>query len=199
MTTIGKSSNTKTDGRVERTAATRRSILAAARMLILDGRMDPTAREIADRAGVTTRTLFRHFADMDALQRSLIEDADANAALVMDEPFPDPASQTWRQLLDVVIERRVRVYESLLPLYISTIWSRDRAEISDARQRRSIVRRRKRLREILPEEIAADRVYFEALDGVLSIEFWISLRRDQGLSVARSTEVLRLVVAKLNA
>ncbi len=199
MTTIGKSSNIKTDGRVERTAATRRSILAAARMLILDGRMDPTAREIADRTGVTTRTLFRHFVDMDALQRSLIEDADANAALVMDEPFPDPASQTWRELLDVVIERRVRVYESLLPLYISTIWSRDRAEISGARQRRSILRRRKRLKEILPEEIAADRVYFEALDGVLSIEFWISLRRDQGLSVARSTEVLRLVVAKLNA
>jgi AcrR family transcriptional regulator len=187
------------DGRVERTATTRRNILSVTRELILEGSIDPTARQIADRAGITTRTLFRHFPDMESLHRSFIEDTDASASLVMDEPFPDGTSDQWRQRLDVVIDRRVRVYESLLPLYISTIWSRYRAAATDSMQHRGIARRRKRLRDILPDGVAKDPVLFEALDGVLSIEYWISLRRDQRLSAARATRVVSLAVEKLTA
>jgi AcrR family transcriptional regulator len=193
----------KVDGRVERTAATRRKILDVTRELILVGTIDPTAREIADMAGITTGTLFRHFPDMDALHRSFIEDTDANASLVMDEPFPKGTSEQerdqWQQLLEVVIDRRVRVYESLLPLYISTIWSRYRAAASDSIQRQGIARRRRRLKEILPDGILEDAILFEALDGVLSIEYWTSLRRDQRLSVARATRVVRVAVEKLTA
>lgn len=196
---MSRSSAARVDGRVERTAATRRKILAVTRELILEGATDPTAREIAARAEITSRTLFRHFPDMAALHRSFIEEADASATRVMDEAFPDEASALWQHLLEVVIDRRVRVYESLLPLYISAIWSRYRAQDSGVRQRRGVVRRRKRLKEILPAELARDPVLFEALDGVLSIEYWRSLRRDQGLSVARATQVVRLVVARLTA
>lgn len=193
----------KVDGRIERTAATRGKILSETRELILAGRLDPTAREIADKAGITTRTLFRHFADMEALHHSFIEDTDASTSLVMDEPFPagtpDNKGRQWQQLLNVVIDRRVRVYESMLPLYISTIWSRYRAAASDSIQRQGITRRRKRLREVLPDVIADDPIAFEALDGVLSIEYWISLRRDQRLSVERATRVMRMAVEKITA
>ena len=193
----------KVDGRVERTAVTRQKILTVTRELILAGTIDPTAREIADMAGITTRTLFRHFRDMEALQRSFIEDTDARASLVMDEPFPEGTSEQqrdqWQQLLDVVIDRRARVYESLLPLYISTIWSRYRAAASDSIQRQGIARRRKRLKDVLTDGGMDDPILFEALDGVLSIEYWISLRRDQRLSVARATRVVRMAVEKLTA
>ena len=64
----------------------------------------------------------------------------------MDEPFPDGAAELWQELLGVVIDRRVRVYESLLPLYISTIWSRYRAAVPGSGQRHGVARRRKRLR-----------------------------------------------------
>jgi AcrR family transcriptional regulator len=193
----------KVDGRVERTAATRRKILSVTRELILAGTIDPTASEIADMAGITTRTLFRHFPDMEALHRSFIEDTDASASLVMDEPFPEgisePKRDQWQHLLGVIIDRRVRVYESLLPLYISTIWSRYRAAVPDSIQRQGIARRRKRLKDVLPEAMMKDPILFEALDGVLSIEYWISLRRDQRLSVARATRVVRMAVEKLTA
>ena len=189
----------KPDGRVERSAATRRKILSVVRELILEGRIDPTASEVAERAGITTRTLFRHFSDMDALHRSFIEDTEDSASLVMDEPFPEGTQDQWRQLLDVVIDRRVRVYESLLPLYISTIWSRYRAAVSESVQHQGVTRRRRRLKEVLPEEILGDPILFEALDGVLSIEYWISLRRDQRLSVAKAARVVRTVVEKLSA
>lgn len=187
------------DGRVERSASTRRRILRAVRELILRGTIDPTANEIADRAGITTRTLFRHFSDMDGLHRSFIDETDASASRVMDEPFPEATRDQWQALLQVVIDRRVRVYESVLPLYISPIWSRHRAAISDAVQRRGVVRRRRRLSDVLPDEISRDPILFEALDGVLSIEYWISLRRDQRLSVARATRVVMKAVEKLTA
>ena len=187
----------KADGRLERTAATRRKILGATRELILGGVADPTAQNIANKAGVTTRTLFRHFADMQALHRSFIDDIDASASSVMDEPFPDGAPDQWQQLLTVIIDRRARVYESLLPLYISAIWSKHRAGDSQASQRRGITRRRRRLKDVLPESIANDTLLFEALDGILSIEYWVSLRRDQGLSAARAKSVVTTAVAKL--
>ncbi len=187
------------DGRVERTATTRRKILSVTRQLILEGNPDPTGNEIAGRAGVTTRTLFRHFADMEALHRSFIEDTQASAAQVMDEPFPEAPAEQWQQLLKTVINRRVRVYESLLPLYISTIWSRYRATGLGARHRDGIVRRRKRIRDILPTAIAQETALFEALDAVLSIEYWISLRRDQRLSVAAATRAVTVAVEKLTA
>ncbi len=185
------------DGRVERTVATRRRILSVTRELILGGTIDPTAVEIAETAGITTRTLFRHFPDMQTLHSSFIEAVEASASSVMDEPFPEGTPDQWPQLLTVVIDRRVRVYESLLPLYISTIWSRYRATRSDALHFRGIERRRNRLKKILPEPIADDPILFEVLDGVLSIEYWISLRRDQRLSVDSAARVVAVAVEKL--
>lgn len=189
----------KLDGRIERTAATRRKILNVTRELILDGTIDPTASEIAAKAGITTRTLFRHFPDMEALHRSFIEDTEASAAHVMDEPFPAGTPDQWQQLINVVIDRRARVYESLLPLYISTIWSRYRAAASGSTQHKGVGRRRRRLKDVLPDEIVDDPILFEALDGVLSIEYWISLRRDQRLSVAKAKRVVSVAVEKLTA
>ena len=53
--------------------------------------------------------------------------------------------------------------------------------------------------EVLPREITQDQILFEVIDGVLGIEYWISLRRDQSLSVSKATRVLRLAVERLTA
>jgi len=187
----------KTDGRIERKEVTRKNILSVFGELILEGKIDPTAKEIAGRTGITTRTLFRHFSDMESLHRSFIEEADASATRVMDEPFPDGAEDDWQQLLEVLINRRVRVYESLLPIHISTIWSRYRAALPNSKLNQGIARRRTRLKQILPDELGDNPLLFEALDGVLSIEYWVSLRQDQKLTVPRSASVVRMVVEKL--
>ena len=54
----------KLDGRHERTEQTRLRILAAARDLMLSGNLEPTTTDIAKHAGIATRTLFRHFAEV---------------------------------------------------------------------------------------------------------------------------------------
>ena len=88
------------------------------------------------------------------------------------------------------------IYEYLLPLYISVVFQRYRTKGTTGASRPDIQRRRKRLREILPVATQSDPLLFEALDAMLSIEFWITLRRDQRLPVERATEVLRHAVAR---
>ena len=204
MNTQMSSTASDADGRIARTQATRLEILAATRRLILSGESEPTAKQIALSAGITTRTLFRHFPDMNTLYRSFVEVAEAGATQVMDEPFPqdiqEAAQGGWLELLAVVCDRRARVYESLLPLYASTLWGRYREDAAfRASQHRGILRRRKRLEQILPKRVYEDSVLFEAIDAVLSIDYWLSLRRDQGLSPKRAANVIKRAVEKLSS
>jgi TetR/AcrR family transcriptional regulator, regulator of autoinduction and epiphytic fitness len=55
------------DGRVARGQRTRRSVAEALMDLLRGGDPDPTAKEVARRAGVSLRLVFHHFADMDDL------------------------------------------------------------------------------------------------------------------------------------
>ena len=106
--------NKVTDGRFRRTESTRQNILNVSRELILAGNLEPTARDIADTAGITPRTLFRHFPDMQALYRSLIEQAEGGAADVMNEPFAIDPHDSWRDCLSLVIDRRVAAGRDIL-------------------------------------------------------------------------------------
>ena len=189
----------RTDGRVERSTATRKNILDATRTLMVNGNSRPTAREIAASAGITARTLFRHFSDVESLFDVLVQEAQLSIAAVMDEPFPsDQNDLHWRDLLARIIERRVRVYEHLLPLYVSSAWLRSDGSAGE-RAQQYVIRRRRRLKQMLPRAIATDDLLYEALDATLSIEFWLSLRRGQGLEVQRAAMVLRCAVNQLTA
>ncbi|MEE2783131.1 MAG: TetR/AcrR family transcriptional regulator [Pseudomonadota bacterium] len=188
-----------TDGRRERTEITRQRILESARELILAGKSDPTAEAIARRSGITRRTLFRHFKDMQALHREIILDAQAYAQSVMNEPFADALRKpdNWETRLQTVIERRVRIYEYLLPLHISSLYQRYRSNATEKAIHSTVQRRRKRLLEILPPGVTNDSLLFESLDAILSIEFWITLRQDQQLSTSRATQVLQHAVRRI--
>ena len=58
---------TPTDGRAARAAKTRNAIADALLDLLADGQMRPTAKEIADRAGVSVRSVYVHFDDLEDL------------------------------------------------------------------------------------------------------------------------------------
>ena len=58
-------SDQKSDGRRQRSQRSRQKILEAMWALMLDGDMDPSAADIAEKAGVGLRSVFRHFEDMD--------------------------------------------------------------------------------------------------------------------------------------
>ena len=188
-----------TDGRHERSSSTRKQILAEGRALIIAGISDPTAKQISESAGITTRTLFRHFPDMATLLQTVMQQAQSQARAVMEEPFPNDLSPTehWRELLQIVISRRTRAYESILPLHLSPTMQRHLATPKRNSLSKGINRRRARLKQILPEHLVENQLLFEALDATLSIEYWASLRVGQGLSIAKATKVLGFSIERL--
>src|SRR5450432_1696016 len=55
------------DGRAARSHRSRRAIVDAMRALHAEGDLRPTAPRVAGRAGVSLRTVWQHFADMETL------------------------------------------------------------------------------------------------------------------------------------
>ena len=184
----------KVDGRMERRRASRRKIIDCTRELIIEGYADPTAEQVSHRTSLTTRTLFRHFPDMKSLYLEVLSEGRELALAVMDEPLP-PGNTT--QMLRTIVERRARVYEHLLPTQISRTMLLHRSDQAKSDTRNDVKRRRKRLRAILPPEAIADPLMFEAIDGVLGVMFWVSLRRDQKLSAKRAQEVMLRAALRL--
>ena len=62
-----------TDGRAARAARTRRAIVDASLGLVEEGDLRPTAPRIAERAGVSVRSVFQHFDDLPALHTAVVE------------------------------------------------------------------------------------------------------------------------------
>lgn len=184
----------RVDGRMERRRASRRKIIDCTRELIIEGYAEPTAEQVSHRTSLTTRTLFRHFPDMKSLYLEVLSEGRELALAVMDEPLP-PGNTT--QMLRTIVERRARVYEHLLPTQISRTMLLHRSDQAKSDTRNDVKRRRKRLRAILPPEAIADPLMFEAIDGVLGVMFWVSLRRDQKLSAKRAQEVMLRAALRL--
>jgi AcrR family transcriptional regulator len=63
----------KVDGRRERTKRTRAAIVLALTELLDEGRIEPTAAEIAERAGVAVRSIAQHFATREDLLLAIAE------------------------------------------------------------------------------------------------------------------------------
>jgi hypothetical protein len=60
-------SDTKLDGRLLRSERSRQLIIAAMIELVGEGNLIPTAQQVAERADVGIRSVFRHFDDMDSI------------------------------------------------------------------------------------------------------------------------------------
>jgi TetR/AcrR family transcriptional regulator of autoinduction and epiphytic fitness len=67
LETDASGDDTPQDGRAARAAKTRNAIADALLDLLADGQMRPTAKEIADRAGVSVRSVYVHFDDLEDL------------------------------------------------------------------------------------------------------------------------------------
>lgn len=70
-----KQKEVKVDGRLKRSEASRKLIVQAMVFLIEKGVYVPTAQQVADKSGVSIRTVFRQFSEMELLYREIEEAA----------------------------------------------------------------------------------------------------------------------------
>jgi TetR/AcrR family transcriptional regulator of autoinduction and epiphytic fitness len=186
---------TKIDGRRARGLRTREAIVTALMDLIATGDVAPTAQRIADRAGVSVRSVYQHFTDVEGLY------ADASArtydrALSMSRDV-DPQWDRERRIEEFVASRSA-VLEALTPFNRA---SRLIEPQSDAvRRNRQLLQRQSRDRIALafaPElsklDGSARANLLNILDVLASWAAWDHLR-SAGLSARAARQLMRSAI-----
>ncbi|MDJ0786803.1 MAG: TetR family transcriptional regulator [Myxococcota bacterium] len=182
------------DGRALRSERSREAIVQALLALIREGSVDPTAQQVADRAKVGIRTVFRHFSDMESLFASMNEKVTAEAL-----PLMRPASREGdvESRLRDVVARRAALFEKIAPFKRAALPRRSRSAFI-AKQHQT---QRRELREDLlrsvPELKDAPARNLAALEVATSFEAWEHYRSDQRLSVARAQEAMETAALSL--
>lgn len=161
--------------------------------LIREGNYTPRAEQVAARAEVGLRTVFRHFEDMDRLYREIARPLEAELRHLAQKPF---TSDHWQDCILELVVRRCHAFEKLAPYRRAANVHRHRSEQLAQDGRRFATVLREILSHNLPEEFRGSDL-LETLDVLMSIETWLRLREEQGLSPARSREVLESAVRRL--
>lgn len=103
-----------TDGRVARGLRTREAILSAYEELIQDAELPPIGADLAARAGVSARSIFTHFGDMDGV---LAAAARRALAWVVETHEPIAADLPLAERLDRFVARQSEVLERTAPIH----------------------------------------------------------------------------------
>jgi AcrR family transcriptional regulator len=183
------------DGRALRSARSRAAIESALYALVGEGVMDPTAQEVAARAGVALRSVFRHFSDRDRLFASLDARLRREAMpLVRDARPGDPLPVRVHDL----IRQRAALFDRIAPYKRSADLQRGRSDFIRGAHLELVRELRAGLLRWLPELATAAADVRDGVELATSFEAWVRLRNEQRLSRARAVAVVeRLVTALL--
>ena len=194
MTQQTRAKSETVDGRIVRRQNNRRRIVAAMLELVRTGAISPVAEEVAERAGVGLRTVFRHFDDMDSLYREMAEAMRSELQPIVAAPL---SSRDWKGRLGEIVERRSRLFERAMPFKNAADVHRHRSDFlrKDYESMRSA--ERDALEAVLPAALRNDKEFFEALDQALSFSTWQHLRRDQNLSQEQARQTVEYAVRAL--
>lgn len=184
------------DGRRLRSGRSRRAIIEALFELMREGTMRPTAVDVATRANVGLRTVFRHFEDMESIFEEM---TDELKAVMMPRVLAPLEATTWRDQLLEMADRNAQIYEEVFPMQVALVIRRFQSEFLTRQYQSEVELLRSSLKSILPKEVVQDRTRFAAIEVNLTFATWRRLREDQNLSVAHAKETLRLVLTSLIA
>ena len=178
------------DGRRLRSKDSRRRIVDAMLELVEAGILSPSGEQVAAKAGVGLRSVFRHFHDMDSLYLEIGEIVAPRLLAVSATPF---IGTTWREQISEMVSRRAAAFEALAPILRASHLHSHRSDTVRAGRQRLSGALRALLKARLPPDALAPAA-FEALDMALSFEAWTRLRDEQALSVDDAKAVLALLV-----
>jgi AcrR family transcriptional regulator len=180
------------DGRVMRGARNRAFIMDAIFELVQEGELIPTAEQVAQRAGVGTRTVFRHFDDMESLYAEMQARLEREVRPLIDGP---PIEGDFDERLKAILARRARIFERIAPFRRSGSSQRFRSTLLEQGPIEFDRVMRKQLCDVfalelkrLPDDCT------EALDMVASFEAWDRLRSAQRLGRERAQRVVEEAV-----
>ena len=187
---------TTTDGRKLRSEDSKRRIVSAMLELVREGKIAPTAEDVAKRAQVGIRTVFRRFRDMESLYAEMAGAIDDRIASINDG-FAKQGD--WRANLNHMVERRLQVYEIVMPYRVAAEALKFQSTILLTQHMKFVREERQRLLALIPEKLLADAVLTEGLEAALSFDMWNQLRNDQRLNADEAGDVVKRIVSSLLA
>lgn len=178
------------DGRRARRHRSRDLVVDALLDLLGDGVVRPTAQQVAEQSGISLRSIFRIFDDVETLHTAA---ATRQLSRVRHLFVDVPAVGSVADRVDAMIEINARLYESVAPIR--------RAALRAAPESAPLQEQLRRVRGWLRSEI--DRVFATEVDGsqhsrvapgvevLMSFEAWDQMRTTQELTVAEASAVVR--------
>ena len=179
------------DGRRVRREQNREAVLDAVVELFHEGSYQPTTDEIAIRAGLSPRSLFRYFDDVDDLSRAVIERELLTSRPLLELDVDAGASLDDR--IRALVGARVRLFEAIAPTARAARLAALRNPVIAGRLRERRALLRAQVRDVLDPPPTT----LPALDALCSFETYELLRHDQRLSKAKATESLVEAVRSL--
>ena len=188
------------DGRTARAVRTKDAIVDATLALIDEGDLRPTGPRIAERAGVSVRSIFQHFDDLDALFSAVGERVVIRITALI-QPI-DPA-QPLPERTEAFLVQRAMVMESLTPVLRAALVHAASSTVIRSQFENGHQFLVAQIDEVFAPEIAAAGGHGPVLrDGLvvaLSWSSWDLLRGAQGRSVDEARQVAAAIVGALLA
>lgn len=199
---MGTTEATAPAGRVFRSDAKRNrdAVVDALLALYREGRLAPSSTEIAERAGISPRSLFRYFVDVDDLCRAAIDRQHATVDHLL--PIAVEADTPLASRIAALVEQRQRLFDAIGAVgAVSRLRAPFQPTIAaELDKARSYLRHQIR-RLFAPELTAAGEgraaELVATIDVLCSFEAYQLLRHDQGLSRPRVAASLTTALAAL--
>ena len=186
------SDDTPVDGRAARAAKTRDAIADALLDLLAAGQMTPTAKEIAERAGVSVRSVYVHFDDLEGLYCVAATRYFGRIAPML---APVAAEGSVEDRAYALVRQRVRLYSQsgaigrATRLHAQSSPTLERI-VRDGRSRSRTDLERVFARELEPLANAERNRVVAMLDVLCGPEAWETLHLHHDLGLDSSTECL---------
>lgn len=191
-----RGSEPTSDGRVRRGERSGQAIVEALVGLVGEGILEPTAQQVAARAGVGIRTVFRRFSDMESLFAEMSARVQVESLPLLNGGRP---GGDLTERARAMVGRRVAFFERLAPYKRSANLKRWRSPFLRAGHAQLVRGLRADLMRWLPELRRAPAGVADALDLATSFEAWDRLRTEQRLGRERAQATVERMVLGLVA
>lgn len=187
---------------MQRGARNREAIIDALLTLYDGGVVRPTAAEVAERAGVSVRSVHNHFSDMEALATEVSTRQIRRYGHLMSAP---DARGGLDERVAALVERRGELFDAVAPVRRAALTWVDTSPAIARNLTRLAAVLREQVEEIFAPELAtaggagARADLLDAADLLTSWEAWDRLRTQQGASAARARRVLSATLLALLA
>lgn len=183
------------DGRVDRVMRSRLAICDACLDLVQEGVLQPSADQIADRAGLSRRSIFYHFKDLAELYDAVVETGMQRCAPLLKQI---PRELPVAQRVEMLVDARSRFFEATAPFtraLTAQVLVGAASEQAWRVSRAALEAQRADIESVFSAELdglaATERLEtIEALAAASNAPSWEYLRRTRALSMLRARAVL---------